>query len=294
MGGCMTHAELSQAVELDLEIVIHEAAHFELLSDFDTDKPIRAWLKLDTGMGRLGFAPDKFSTCMSFLANLECIEKPVRLMTHLACADELNNPMTAEQIRRFGQAIGVFEGDISIANSAAVLSWPQSLEPSPELDYRGDNWIRPGVALYGASPIAGKNARELGLKPAMTFESRLIAVKTIPEGGYVGYGSTWQAERETAIGVIAVGYGDGYPRQMPEGTPVLINDRRAALIGRVSMDMITVDLTDIPVARVGDRAVLWGEQLPIEEIAARAGTISYELMSGLTGRVERQYKNGPD
>jgi alanine racemase len=190
-----------------------------------------------------------------------------------------------EQLRRFGAALNGFKGDVSIANSAGMLMWPTTLEPAPALDYKGDNWVRPGLALFGASPVLGKSAREMGLKPAMSFESHLIAVKTIQRGSSVGYGSQWRARRDTVVGVVAVGYGDGYPRQLQTGTPVIVNDRRVALIGRVSMDMINVDLTDVPVATVGDRVVLWGGQLPIEEIAARAGTIPYELMCGLGRRV---------
>jgi alanine racemase len=144
------------------------------------------------------------------------------------------------------------------------------------------------LALFGASPIIGKSAREMGLVPAMSFESRLIAVKTIKRGTAVGYGGDWRAKRDTVVGVIAAGYGDGYPRHLKSGTPVLVNGRRVALIGRVSMDMINVDLTDVPVANVGDRVVLWGGHLPIEEIASRAGTIPYELMCGLSQRVEHR------
>ncbi len=287
--GCATSAELDAAVKHRLDVVVHDSAHFELLAKLIGTDLLDVWLKLDTGMGRLGFMPEQFSTCMNFLEGLDAVRSSVRIMTHLACADDLDDPLTTEQVRRFGKAIGSFAGDVSIANSAAVLSWPQTLEPSVALDYRGDNWIRPGLALFGASPLLGKSARDLGLRPAMSLESQLISVKKIAKGSSVGYGSAWRATRDTAVGTVAIGYGDGYPRQLPEGTPVLVNDHRAALIGRISMDMLSIDLSDIPVARVGDRVVLWGEQLPIEEIASRAGTIAYELMCGLTDRVSRRY-----
>jgi alanine racemase len=291
--GCGTNEELEVAIAHQLDIVVHDPVHFELLARVKSSELIKVWLKLDTGMGRLGFCADQFATCMNFLNSNDAIKKPIQVMTHLACADDVDNPMTAEQVRSFGAALndgnGIFDGDISIANSAALLSWPQSLEPSVELNYLGDNWVRLGAAIFGVSPLLGKSSRDLNLRPAMQFESQLIAVKTIAKGDSVGYGSVWRAPRDTAVGVVAVGYGDGYPRQLPEGTPVLINDRRAALIGRVSMDMISVDLTDIPVAGVGDRAILWGDQLPIEEIASRAGTISYELMCGITDRVVKRY-----
>jgi alanine racemase len=206
-------------------------------------------------------------------------------MTHLACADDPDNPTTPEQLRQFDEVLQGFTGDISISNSAGILMWPQTLEPSKLLHYAGQNWVRPGLALFGASPVIGRSAREMGLLPAMSFESRLIAVKTLKRGSAVGYGGEWRAERDTVVGVVAAGYGDGYPRHLQSGTPVLVNGRRVAIIGRVSMDMINVDLTDLPVARVGDRVVLWGGHLPIEEIAVRAGTIPYELMCGLSERV---------
>jgi alanine racemase len=167
------------------------------------------------------------------------------------------------------------------------LLWPQTLESSLALNYRGENWVRPGIAIFGGSPTRGKSARELDLQPAMSFESRLIAVKTVKRGATVGYGSDWRAPRDTVVGVIAAGYGDGYPRHLETGTPVLVNGRRVSLIGRVSMDMINVDLTDVPVVNAGDRVVLWGKHLPIEEISARAETIPWELMCGLSQRVER-------
>jgi len=211
------------------------------------------------------------------------------VMTHLACSDDADSPVTMEQLRQFGVAIGHYEGDVSVANSAGILQWPQTMEPSLDLDYTGANWVRPGLALFGASPVRGKSAKDLGLTPAMSFESRLIAVKTVKRDAYVGYGGAWRAPRDTVVGVAAVGYGDGYPRHLESGTPVLVNGRRVALIGRVSMDMINLDLTDVPVAKVGDPVVLWGNHLPIEEIATRADTIPYELMCGLSERVAHRY-----
>jgi len=283
--GCSDIEEVQGAIVHDMEIVVHDPAHFEILQNIGEANVLTVWLKLDTGMGRLGFDPADLDSCLRRLEAISAIRDDVRLMTHLACADNPDNPKTLEQLRQFGGALGDFSGDISIANSAGILLWPQTLEPSLELNYRGDNWVRPGLALFGASPVLGKSAREMGLLPAMSFESRLIAVKTIKKGDTVGYGGDWRAERDTIVGVVAAGYGDGYPRHLQAGTPVLVNGRRVALIGRVSMDMINVDLTDVPVAHVGDRVVLWGGHLPVEEIAARANTIPYELMCGLSQRV---------
>jgi alanine racemase len=283
--GCSDLLEAREAIASQLEIVVHDAVHFEILSALAGKDIVTVWLKLDTGMGRLGFEPVEAFSCLKRLRDIPAVRPDIRLMTHLACADDPDNPTTLEQLRQFDEVLQGFSGDISIANSAGILMWPQTLEPSKLLHYSGQNWVRPGLALFGASPVIGKSAREMGLLPAMSFESRLIAVKTIRRGSAVGYGSEWRAERDTVIGVVAVGYGDGYPRHLQSGTPVLVNGRRVALIGRVSMDMINVDLTDLPVARVGDRVVLWGGHLPIEEIAVRAGTIPYELMCGLSERV---------
>ncbi|MBT8422129.1 MAG: alanine racemase [Gammaproteobacteria bacterium] len=287
--GCSSGDEVRAAIAHDLQIVVHDPAHFSLLAAAEGKGLLRAWLKIDTGMGRLGFRPDELKTCLQRLATLSVLQKGVVVMTHLACSDDADSPVTMEQMRRFGSALGNFQGDVSVANSAGVLMWPQTMESSLDLNYLGDNWVRPGLALYGASPVRGKSARELGLLPAMSFESRLIAVKTVKRGSRVGYSGAWRARRDTVVGVASVGYGDGYPRHLVSGTPVLVNGRRVSLIGNVSMDMINLDLTDVPVAQVGDPVVLWGGHLPIEEIAARAGTIPYELMCGLSDRVAHQY-----
>lgn len=287
--GCSQADEAREAKLQQLDLVVHDPAHFALLEEVRGDADLDVWLKLDTGMGRLGFPPASLKECLNRLTGIPVVRPGPRLMTHLACADDPDSPNTLAQVRQFGNAIGHFEGDVSVANSAGVLMWPQTLESSPQMDYRGDNWMRPGIALFGASPVIGKSARELGLKPAMRFESRLIAVKTIKRGQTVGYGADWKAARDTIVGVIAAGYGDGYPRHLQTGTPVLVNGHRVSLIGRVSMDMINVDLTDVPVANVGDRAILWGGHLPVEEIAARAGTIPYELMCSLSQRVAHHF-----
>ena len=291
--GCSEAAEAREAVLHSLELVVHDPLHFEILETLPGQDIVTVWLKLDTGMGRLGFEPAQLTACRKRLDQITAVRPDVALMTHLACADDPDNSATMEQVRQFGDAIDGFSGDVSIANSAGILLWPQTLEPSPVFDYQADNWVRPGVALFGASPVLGKNARELGLIPAMRFESHLIAVKTIKRGTAVGYGSDWRSKRDTVIGVVAAGYGDGYPRHLQSGTPLLVNGHRAALIGRVSMDMINVDLTDVPVAKVGDRVILWGGHLPIEEIAARAGTIPYELMCRISQRVNHRFVDTP-
>ena len=287
--GCVDFAETELAVEHDLELVVHEPSHFDMLDALPNEQVVGIWLKLDTGMGRLGFEAESLDACLTRLKSCAAVKPDPRVMTHLACADDPNDRTTLEQVRSFGAALNGFTGDVSIANSAGVLLWPQTLTSSALLDYKGENWVRPGLALYGASPILGRSAWELGLEPAMSFESRLIAIRTLTKGARVGYGATWQADRETVVGVVAVGYGDGYPRHLETGTPVVVNGHRVRLVGRVSMDMITVDLTDVPAAYVGDRVVLWGSNPPVEEIAARAGTIPYEVMCGLSQRTKHRF-----
>lgn len=286
--GCSEAEEARLAVLHSLELVVHDAVHFEILDSLPGEDIVTVWLKLDTGMGRLGFEPAQLAACRKRLDQIAAVRPDIALMTHLACADDPDNSATMEQVRQFGDNLGSFPGAISISNSAGILLWPQTLEPSQFLDYKGENWVRPGIALFGASPVLGKSARELGLLPVMQFESHLIALKTVKRGTAVGYGGAWRAKRDTVVGVVAAGYGDGYPRHLQSGTPLLVNGHRAALIGAVSMDMINVDLTDVPVASVGDRVTLWGGHLPIEEIAARADTIPYELMCRLSQRVEYQ------
>ncbi|MGI9290202.1 MAG: alanine racemase, partial [Gammaproteobacteria bacterium] len=201
--GCSQVAEIEEAIAHKLEVVVHDPAHFEMLESVHCESMLDVWVKLDTGMGRLGFPHKSCEDVLKRLQKINCVKPATRLMTHLACADDPDNPMTMEQMRRFGDVLLGFSGDVSIANSAGVLLWPPTLESSPALDYRGENWVRPGLALFGASPVLGKSAREMGLKPAMSFESRLIAVKTIRRGSSVGYGGKWRARRDTVVGIVA-------------------------------------------------------------------------------------------
>ncbi|MGI9309520.1 MAG: alanine racemase [Gammaproteobacteria bacterium] len=289
--GCVNSEEAIEAVRHRLDVVLHESSQFAILEGLPEDQRPVLWLKLDTGMGRLGFPPEKLPYCLDRIADKQLASARPALMTHFACADAPNDPATTDQMRYFGKAMGDYAGDVSMANSAAIFVWPKSLASTNLCSYAGRNWVRPGIALYGGSPLPGVAARELNLEAAMSFESRLISVKTLRSGDRVGYGGGWVARRDTILGVVAAGYGDGYPRCLETGTPVLVNGHRARLVGRVSMDMLTVDLSDVPVARVGDKVVLWGANLPVEEIAARAKTISYELMCGLSQRVAYRYED---
>ena len=204
-------------------------------------------------------------------------------MTHFASADEPSESATRAQIDRFASAVQSLDLERSFCNSAGVLAWPEAHA----------EWIRPGVMLYGVSPLAGRTGHDEGLHPVMTLTTRLIAIKQVPAGEAVGYAGAWRAASDTRIGVAALGYGDGYPRHAPSGTPVLVNGRPTVTVGRVSMDMLEVDLTAQPDAAVGDPVTLWGQGLPAEHVAETAGTIAYELLCGLAGRVHIDVRDDP-
>ena len=230
-------------------------------------------------MNRLGFKTHELKAVYQQLTQYPIIKPPIRFMTHLARADELDSDMTLKQIQLFYDTLNAFveQPECSIANSAGILAWCEALT----------DWVRPGVMLYGISPFADKTGKDLGLTPIMSLHSRLISVKPIYRGDTVGYGATWICEKEMLLGVVAIGYADGYPRYAKAGTPVLVNGQRVPLIGRVSMDMITVDLSSQPEAKAGDSVTLWSDSLPVEEIALCSGTIPYTLVCGVTQRVKQ-------
>jgi len=279
--GVLSAEEARCAAAEGLQVVVHAAWQLALLQALPADTALSLWFKLDTGMHRLGFDAGEATTLYAALA-----ARPgwtlCGWMTHLACADEPDHPMTARQLERFDAALAGLPGARSVANSAGLMAWPQAQA----------DWVRPGLMLYGASPFADTSAAALGLRPAMQLSSRLIAMHALTAGECVGYGATWCCTRDTRIGVVAAGYADGVRRSLPAHTPLLLRGRRVPLVGRVSMDMLTVDLTAVPDAVVGDTVTLWGVGLPAEEIAAAAGTIAYELFCGLTGRVHLRYEDG--
>ena len=243
-------------------------------------KPLTVWLKLDTGMHRLGFSREGFHAAYERLMQCPKVNKPIHLMTHLACADEPDSNKTQEQIRLFNEACThIQEGERSLANSAGILAWPQSHA----------DWVRPGIMLYGVSPFEGKTGQENQLQPVMTLYSEIISIHHYEKGDTIGYGATYQCEKNMTVAAVAIGYGDGYPRHAPSGTPVLVNGQHCKLVGRVSMDMITIDVTACAEVNIGDPVVLWGEGLPVENIAQHAGTIGYELLCRVTPRVELRY-----
>ncbi|MGR9117521.1 MAG: alanine racemase [Gammaproteobacteria bacterium] len=268
--------ELKELIRYNLDALVHSFGQLEIFERQRGLERITVWLKVDTGMNRLGFAVTEVAGVHRRLSACPVIMPPIGLMTHLANADDKNDPMTPKQIKLFNDAVAGLPGPRSIANSAGILAWRDSLA----------EWVRPGVMLYGISPFADVTGESLELMPVMELHSRLIAVKPVKKGDTIGYAGSWRCEQSTTVGVVAIGYGDGYPRYAKAGTPVLVNGRRVPLVGRVSMDMITVDLASQPDAKPGDPVTLWGDSLSVEEIALCAGTIPYTLVCGVTQRVQ--------
>jgi alanine racemase len=274
--GVMDVEQLKAAAHADFELVVHSPEQIELLQAAPPEVRFKIWLKLDSGMNRLGFKGDAFQSAHAALSESSALRAPVNLMTHLSSADLPERPTTAEQLMVFAAATRSLAGERSVASSAAIMGFPDSQA----------DWVRPGLMLYGISPYGGATGTDHGLRPVMTLCSRVIAVKHLAEGEQVGYGGDWTATRPTRLAIASVGYGDGYPRSAASGTPVLVNGERAGLAGRVSMDMLAIDVTEMQrAAKVGDPVVLWGEGLPVEEIALWAETVAYTLVCGISQRV---------
>lgn len=276
--GFVAKNELDDFAQYNLDVVVHSIGQLDVLEKYQAKKKLSVWLKLDTGMSRLGVSDAEFVPIYQRLLSCSSIKQPVFFMTHLSSADELDSAITLQQLKRFNEKLKTYAEERSVANSAGIMGWPESIS----------DWIRPGLMLYGVSPFFDSTGEMHSLKPVMTLHSRLIAVKNIAAGVAVGYGCTWVSSVETKIGVVAIGYGDGYPRYAKTGTPVLVNGKKVPLVGRVSMDTITVDLNSQINAKAGDPVTLWGDGLAVEEIARYADTIPYTLLCGITQRVEKR------
>jgi alanine racemase len=277
--GIFDAADIPLLAEHNINSTVHCLEQIKMLEYTSLYRPIDVQLKMNTGMNRLGFRPEEFRTAYARLRAIPGIRN-ITLMTHFANADELEHPRLSigEQVRRFRLGADGLEGERSLSNSGGVLHQAELVK---ELQ---NDWVRPGIMLYGGTP-GGRSAAAYGLLPTMTLKSEVIAIQQIEAGDTVGYGSRFQASGPTTVGVVACGYADGYPRHAEHGTPVIVDGVRTSLIGRVSMDMMTVDLTPIANARVGSKVTLWGDGLPIDEVAQAAGTIGYELMCALAPRV---------
>ena len=279
--GCFEASEYAAAAELGLDVAIQGEAQAAALLRAKLERPLNVWLKLDSGMHRLGFCSDALRQCHARLKAAAQVGE-INLMSHFACADERGHPLNEAQLEQF---VGLLDLDFthrSFANSAAVLT----------LSAAHMDWLRPGIMLYGATPFAELSAEALGLRPVMSLTAEIIAIRDVPAGDSVGYGAGWVAPRPSRIATVSCGYADGYPRTAPPGTCVSIRGHRVPLAGRVSMDMLGVDVTDLPDAALGDEVQLWGDQVPIDELAQACGTIGYELLTKVTPRVPRRYING--
>jgi alanine racemase len=268
--------EIAACARYELEPVIHAYWQLRALAECRVEKPLDVWLKIDTGMHRLGFDAGDAATVLEQLRAMPQVGR-ITLMSHLANADNVSDDTTSRQLARLLSVPATDDEALSLANSAAVCAWPATHL----------NWVRPGIMLYGSSPLDDRDAAALELQPVMMLESELIAVRRLRRGDPVGYGGTWTCPEDMPVGVVACGYGDGYPRHAPNGTPVMVAGQRTALVGRVSMDMIAVDLRNVAGADVGSPVELWGRALSIDEVARHAQTIAYELLCGITKRVPR-------
>lgn len=284
MEGLFYADELPDAVKYNFTLVLHHQDHIDMLEHVKVERPFSVWLKINTGMHRLGVAPHEVVSIYQRLLNVNTIQKPIGLMTHFAEADNLSSSATTQQIKNFQSATATLIGPRSLANSAGILAWPEAHA----------DWIRPGLIMYGASPFANKVGLDHQLKPVMTLASRLIAITKVRKGCKVGYGGTWEAPEDLSIGIVGVGYGDGYPQFAQNGTPVLVNGRLCELVGRVSMDMLTVDLRNQPEAKIGDPVVLWGKGLPVEQVARHSLTSPYEILTRMTPRPKIDIKSVTD
>ena len=277
--GFFDASDIPLLAEHNINSTVHCIEQVKMLEYTQLYRPIDVHLKMNTGMNRLGFRPDEFAAAYARLRAIPGIRN-ITLMTHFANADELEHPRLSigEQVRRFHLGADGLAGERSLSNSGGVLHTAERVQ---ELQ---SDWVRPGIMLYGGTP-GGRPAKDYGLLPTMTLKSEVMGIQQIEPGDTVGYGSRFQADRAMPIGVVACGYADGYPRHAEHGTPVLVDGIRTTLVGRVSMDMMTVDLSPIPNARIGSKVTLWGDGLPIDEVAQGAGTIGYELMCALAPRV---------
>ncbi|WJG11050.1 alanine racemase [Aliiglaciecola sp. LCG003] len=280
--GCFDAQELLSASLKGFEVVTHNHLQLQMIQSMQLPVPIKVWLKVDTGMHRLGIKPEQAVEFVAALSQSSNVSEVI-LMTHLSIADNLENEFTAYQLERFKRCHQSIETALgmklksSIANSAGLMAWPES---HSEFD-------RPGIMLFGLSPFSYPNSIANSLKSVMSFNSKVIAVRSIKSGESVGYGNTWTAQQDSVIATVAVGYGDGYPRNARSGTPVMVNQQRARLCGRVSMDMITVDVTDLTAVSVNDDVELWGKHLSADEVASWADTIGYELVTRMPKRCRR-------
>ncbi|MBC1186842.1 MULTISPECIES: alanine racemase [Kluyvera] len=278
--GFFNATDLPTIAAQHLHTAVHNIEQLEALETADISEPVTVWMKLDTGMHRLGVLPEDADAFYQRLSQCKNVRQPVNVVSHFARADEPECGATEKQLAIFTAFTDGKPGLRSIAASGGILLWPQS----------HFDWARPGIILYGVSPLEQKPwGPDFGMQPVMSLTSSLIAVREHKAGEPVGYGGTWVSERDTRLGVVAMGYGDGYPRAAPSGTPVLVNGREVPIVGRVAMDMVCVDLGPNAEDKTGDEVIMWGDGLPVERIAEITKVSAYELITRLTSRVAMKY-----
>lgn len=280
MQGFKDRDELAAARARSIDVVIHDPEQLACLESagYAGGTALTVWVKIDTGMHRIGFLPEEVPEVCARLRRSQGVHPELHFLSHFACADDPASTLTDRQITRFKQATQDVPGPRSLSNSAGILTLPEA----------HFDWVRPGIMLYGGSPFAHLTAASFGLRPVMTLEAPLIAIHRRSAGDTIGYGSTYRCPQETRIGIVAIGYGDGYPRHAPNGTPAALGGQTVPVVGRVSMDMLAIDLQE-RAARVGDLVTLWGEHPPADEVAAQAQTISYELFCAAGSKAQRLY-----
>lgn len=270
--GFFSPAELDVFVEQQLATVVHATDQIDIVASAKLERPLDVFVKMNSGMNRLGFAPADLRGAVERLAALEQVGG-ITLMTHFSSSGEPGG--IADAMQRFGRATEGLDYPVSLASSAATIACPEA---------HGD-WVRPGIMLYGATPFADRSAARIGLKPVMRLTSRLIAIQHLQPGDGIGYGLTFRAEKPRRVGIVACGYADGYPRVAKTGTPAMVDGQATTTVGRVSMDMLAVDITEIHGAHVGSSVELWGENVAVDDVAAGAGTVGYELLCAVAPRV---------
>lgn len=279
--GIFSADEVEIAARENFWLMVENTFQADAICQAKPSAPLRCWIKIDTGMHRLGLVPEQFNSVYQQLQTSANVHSPLLAASHFACADELKNATTEQQLQVFNTTIQGLDCPTSIANSAGILGWPQARS----------NWNRPGIMLYGSSPFEHSHAEGDKLKAVMTLRSAVISVRHVKAGDSVGYGANWNADKPSTIATVAAGYGDGYPRVIANGTPVLVNGQSCPLAGRVSMDMISVDVSHLNSVKIGDPVELWGENLPVNEIAGHANTLGYELLTRMPARPTRIYSD---
>jgi alanine racemase len=277
MAGITSLDELEIVASYQLDFIIHDTFELDLLNAYQGNYQFSVWMKIDTGMRRLGFSAATAPQIYQQLKRHPHVKQPFKVMTHLIAPEKVEQTFTKEQLGLFLQVTEDWPEEKSVAKSAAIMAWPET-----QLD-----WVRPGIMLYGISPFIDKSGEDLGLQPVMTLKTQIIRINPCKQGDNLGYGGHWRCPRDMRIGIVAIGYADGYPRHIQDYGPVLVNGHRCGVVGRVAMDLMMIDLTQAPDAAIGDTITLWGKGLPIEQVALAAQTVSYTLITAISNRVKR-------